>query len=346
MVRRVVIPRYGDVNVLEVRSGPPPGLAPGEVRIRVAAAGVNFADLLMRMGLYPEAPARPFVPGYEVSGTVAEISAEAAAAHPELRLGSRVVAGTRFGGYAEEIAVPAARIFPLPDDWSFEEGAAYPVTYTTAWLALVAMARVRPGDAVLVHGIAGGVGSAALQIARDAGARVAGTCGGAEKVKAALSWGADRAIDYRSEHVPAVVRAWAPEGVDIVLESRGGKGLRESLRLPKPTGRVVTYGVSEMASGRRRNPFTTVKALLPLLWMSPLKLIQRNLGLYGLNVLQLWDEEAVLGEVTAALSLAAREGRYRPVLDRSFPLEAAGEAHRYLHERRNLGKVVLATGPA
>ncbi len=344
MIRRVVIPVFGDVNVMEVRSGPPPALEPGTVRVRVAAAGVNFADLVMRMGLYPEAPPRPFVPGYEVSGVLTELSEEAARARPDLTPGMRVIAGTRFGGYAEEIVTPPGKVFPLPPDWSFEEGAAFPVTYITAWFALVAMARVRAGDYVLVHGITGGVGSAALQIARAAGAHVAGTCGGPEKARTAERWGAERGIDYRSEHVPAVVRAWAPDGVDIVLESRGGKGLRESMSLPKPTGRVVTYGVSEMASGRKRNWFVAARALWPFLWMNPLKLIQRNHGLFGLNVLAMWGEDAVMASAIAGLRAGAESGAYRPVLDRAFPLTQAPAAHRYLHERRNLGKVVLTTG--
>lgn len=346
MVRRVVIPRNGDVNVLEVREGPPDALSPGTVRVRVGAAGVNFADLLMRMGLYPEAPSKPFVPGYEVAGTVTEISAEAARSRPDLAVGTRIAAGTRFGGYADEVVVPVAKAFPLPDDWSFEEGAGFPVVFITAWAALCAMARVKAGDRVLVHGIAGGVGLAALQIALAAGARVAGTCGGAAKVEAARRHGAEQAIDYRAEDVAAAVRAWSPEGADIILESRGGRAMHESLRLLRPTGRLVLYGVSEMAPGSKRNLLAGVRAALPLLHLNPLRLVNENLGVFGLNVLKLWSNDAILGEALRDLSDGAHRGLYHTVLDRSFPLERAGEAHRYLHERRNIGKVVLTTGAA
>jgi NADPH:quinone reductase-like Zn-dependent oxidoreductase len=343
MIRRVVIPAYGDVDVLEVRSGSPDRLEPGTVRIRVAAAGVNFADLMMRMGLYPEAPPRPFVPGYEVAGTVVEVDGTVAD-RPDLAPGARVVAVTRFGGYAEEVVAPASKVFPLPEGWSFEEGAAFPVVYLTAWTALCPMARVRRGDLVLIHGIAGGVGLAALAIARAAGARVAGTCGGPEKVRAAVEQGAERAFDHRVENIAAETRAWAPGGVDVVLEPRGGKALRESLALLRPTGRVVTYGVSSMVAGRKRNLFATVRGALPMLWLSPLKLVSENLGVFGLNVLQLWDRDDILGEALTDLVRGAREGVYRPVLDRSFTLDQAGEAHRYLHDRKNIGKVVLTTG--
>ncbi len=344
MVRRVVIPRNGDVDVLELREGPPDPLVPGSLRLRVAAAGVNFADLLMRMGLYPEAPRRPFVPGYEVAGVVTEVSEEAARGRPDLVVGTRVAAGTRFGGYAEEVVVPASKVLALPPDWSFEEGAGFPVCFITAWVALCAMARIRAGDRVLVQGIAGGVGLAALGIARAEGARVAGSCGGPAKVEAALRHGAERAIDYRNEDIAASVRAWAPQGVDVVLEPRGGRAMRESLSLLRPTGRLVLFGVSEMASGRRRNLLAGARAALPLLHLNPLRLVNGNLGLYGLNVLTLWDRDDLMGPALTALEAGARRGIYRPVLDRSFPLERAGEAHRYIHERRNIGKVVLTTG--
>ncbi len=343
-VRRVVVPRFGDVGVLEVRSGPPAPLAPGAVRVRVQAAGVNFADLMMRMGLYPEAPPRPFSPGYEVSGTVSEVSAEAAAAHPGLAPGQRVIAVTRFGGYAEDVVVPAGKVFPLPDTWSFEDGAAFPVVFLTAWIGLRGMARVRAGDRVLIQGIAGGVGLAALQVARAAGARVIGTCGGDRKVKAVEAMGAERAIDYRTEHVGAVVRAWAPDGVDIVLESRGGKGLRESLKFLRPTGRVVSFGVSELVTGRTRNWFRAAPAVLRLLFFNLLDLVNENRGVFGENVLRLWDDDALLSEATADLFTGAVSGALRPVVDRAFPLERAGEAHAYLHDRKNIGKVVLTTG--
>lgn len=341
MIRRVYIPVHGDPSVLEVRTVPQEPLAPEEVRIRVRAAGVNFADLMMRMGLYPEAPPRPFVPGYEVAGTVAELSPEASSARPALREGDRVLAVTRFGGYAEEVAVPAGKVFPFPESWSFEEAAAFPVGFLTAWIGLREMARVREGDRVLVHAAAGGLGLAAIQIARARGARVAGVCGGSAKAAAVRDQGAELAVDYRSEDVGTSVRRWAPGGVDVVMESRGGRRLRESLGLLAPAGRVVTYGVSEAVGGTRKRLWTTLRSILPMLWLNPLKLVEANAGVFGLNVLRLWEEDELLDRVASELMAGAREGIYRAVLDRTFPLESAAEAHRHIHERRNIGKVVL-----
>jgi NADPH:quinone reductase-like Zn-dependent oxidoreductase len=344
VIRQIVIPRHGDPDVLEIRSVPAPTLAPGQVRLRVAAAGVNFADLMMRMGLYPEAPSCPFTPGYEVAGTVIEAADDVRQSRPDLAPGARVLAATHFGGYAEEACLPAAKVFPIPEAWSLAEAAAFPVVFLTAWMALVPMARVQAGDKVLIHGIAGGVGLAGLQIAKRAGANVAGTCGGSAKVQAAQEAGAERGIDYKAQDVEAAVRAWSPPGADVILEPRGGKALRESLKLLKPAGRVVAYGVSEMVSGAKRNIFRAAVAGLRMSWLSPLGLLNNNQGVFGLNVLRMWDEDELLARAMDDLLAGVQEGSLRPNLDRTFPLEDAAGAHRYLHERKNIGKVVLETG--
>lgn len=342
MVRTVTLSKFGPPEVLEVRSGPPPVMTPGGVRVQVAAAGVNFADLMMRMGLYPEAPPLPFVPGYEVAGTVTEISEGAARRRPDLAVGARVAAVTRFGGYADEVVVPGPKVFALPDDFSFIEGAAFPVNYLTAWMALCGMARVRTGDRVVVHGAAGGVGAAAIQIARAAGARVLGTCGGKIKAAAVKRWGAE-AVDNRAEDEETAIRRWAPQGVDVVLEPRGGRALRRSLRHLRPTGRAVTFGASDVVQGTVRRRVRAGLRLLPFFAVHPLALVRRNQGVFGLNLLALWNEDEVLAEAVADLLRGAASGVYRPRLDITVPLTEAAAAHRRLHERKNIGKVVLTT---
>jgi NADPH:quinone reductase-like Zn-dependent oxidoreductase len=332
-MKRVAIPRHGGVDVLVLGEAPPPPLVPGGVRIRVQAAGVNFADLLMRMGMYAGAPPLPFIPGYEVAGTVLE--------GPGFPPGARVLAVTRFGGYAAEVVTPASKVFPLPEAWSFAEGAAFPVVTLTAWAALSLMARVRADDRVLVHGIAGGVGLAALQIARARGARVAGTCRGDEKAERVRGLGAEVVFDPRRPGWSAALARWAPEGVDVILEPRGLRALRQGLDGLAPGGRAVLYGASEMVPRGRRERIQLLRALPSLLALNPLALLRRNVGLYGLDLLRLWDREAVLAAAFEELWTWVQEGRLRPVLDRTFPLQEVGEAHRYLHDRRNFGKVVL-----
>src|SRR5919107_1563688 len=189
-MRAVVITKHGGLDVLAVQERPEPALGPGQVRIAVRAAGVNFADTMARVGLYEDAPKPPVVVGYEVAGEVAEVGA---GVDPS-RVGERVMAGTRFGGYAEQVVVGEADVIPLPDGLSFEEGAAIPVNYATAWAGLHGFGSLRAGERVLIHAAAGGVGIAALQLAKAAGAEVHGTASPSKHARI-LELGVDRAID-------------------------------------------------------------------------------------------------------------------------------------------------------
>src|SRR5918995_2111702 len=200
-MRAVVLTRHGGFDVLKVEEGPDPTVGPGEVRVAVRAAGINFADLMARAGVYPDAPAPPCVIGYEVAGEVESVGDGV----DSVAVGDRVVASTRFGGYAERVSVPASQAFPLPDDVSFERGAAFPVNYGTAYAALVIMGGLREGDRVLIHAAGGGVGIAAAQIARSRGAEVFGTAS-ASKHDAIRAQGVDHAIDYRTQDFAAEVR--------------------------------------------------------------------------------------------------------------------------------------------
>src|SRR6201997_1628998 len=193
-MRAVVITKHGGPGVLQVQERPDPPLGPGEVRIQVAAAGINFADVMARMGLYQDAPKTPCVVGYEVAGTVLEVGDGVSAVAP----GARVLAGTQFGGYASEVVVPASDVVPLPDSLTFEQGAAIPVNYVTAWAALVRYGAVQPGERVLIHAAAGGVGIAATQIAKRAGAEVYGTAS-PSKHERIRELGVDHALDYTKD---------------------------------------------------------------------------------------------------------------------------------------------------
>src|SRR6201994_3340428 len=194
-MRAVVITKHGDFSVLQTQQRPdPPPPGPGEVRIAVRAAGVNFADHLARVGLYPDAPKVPSVVGYEVSGTIDAVGDGVDTA----RVGERVFGGTRFGGYAELVNIPASDAIPLPESLSFEQGAAIPVNYATAWAALHGYGSLRAGERVLIHAAGGGVGIAAMQFAKAAGAEVRGTASPCKHQKL-TELGVDRAIDYRRD---------------------------------------------------------------------------------------------------------------------------------------------------
>lgn len=341
-MRAVVLTGTGGPDVLRVEERPDPPVGPGEVRIAVRAAGINFADTLARVGLYPDAPSTPCVLGYEVAGEIESVG-DGVSRHV---VGERVMAPTRFGGHAELVAVPEEQALPLPDRITFEQGAAFPVNYGTAYAALVIMGSLREGDRVLVHGAAGGVGIAATQICRNAGAEVFGTASPA-KHDAIRAQGVTHAIDYRTlDFEREVMRLTGGEGVDLVIDAQGPTSFRKDYRLLRPGGRLVMYGISEMSSDGRRDLPATLRALAKMPaatwpWWKSLTAMNENKGVFGLNLLKWWDREGDIRRVTEPLMSDLEAGRLEPVVAASFPFDQAGDAHRMIGERRNVGKVVL-----
>lgn len=322
---------------------PEPAVGPGEIRIAVRAAGLNFADTMARVGLYPDAPKPPCVMGYEVAGVVESVG-EGVSEHS---VGDRVMAGTRFGGHAELVTVPANQALPLPERLSFEQGAAFPVNYGTAYAALIVVGSLREGNRVLIHAAAGGVGIAATQIARNAGAaQIIGTAS-ASKHDAIRAQGVAHAIDYRSQDFEAeVMRLTDGEGVDLVIDALGPTSFRKDYRLLRAGGRLVMYGISEASTETGRDLPAMLKSLakMPLAtmpWWKSLALMNENKGIFGLNMLKWWDREGNLDRLTEPLMADLEAGRLEPVVAATFPFERAGDAHRFIAERRNVGKVVL-----
>jgi len=336
-VRAVEIRRAGPPESLEVGEAPMPQPGPGEVRIRVHRAGVNFADVLARQGIYPDAPKMPFVPGYEVSGVVDLVGPGV----DGFRGGERAAAFTRFGGYAEWAVAKAPFIVPLPAGVDFSVGAAVPVNFVTAFHCLFHTGVLNPGDRVLIHAAAGGVGLAAVQMAKGAGAVVFGTAGSPEKVAFLKVFGVDHPIDYRAEDfVEAVKTITDGEGVDVILDSIGGQMLARDLRVLRPGGRIVSLGLAA-AMGKSRA--LMLRELMSAPRLQPVKLLETSRGFFGVNVLRLFDHRPALGSVLLrnAFDLAAA-GKARPVIAGEIPLERASEAHRMLQERSTIGKVLLA----
>ncbi|HEV8303935.1 MAG TPA: medium chain dehydrogenase/reductase family protein [Gemmatimonadales bacterium] len=334
-MKQLVIPRYGPPEVLEVRQAPDPPVEPGTVRIRVHAAGVNFSDLLARQGLYPDAPRPPCTVGYEVAGAVDAVGDGVTT----LRRGELVVATTKFGGQSELVVVPAAAAFPLPTGWSFEQGAAFPVVYLTAHHMLVRVAAAQRGETVLVHAAAGGVGLAVAELGRLLGFRVLGLAS-TGKHDILRQYGVEP-LDSRDPRWFEAVRAVAPNGVDVVLDAVGGDSWRHGYRLLAPAGRLVCYGASALSEGSGRNLVKTLWRVLRFPRFGPRALMDDNRSVAGVNLGHLWNERALLEPQIAALLGYAREGKLTPRVGRTFPLADAAGAHHYIHERRNVGKVVL-----
>jgi NADPH:quinone reductase-like Zn-dependent oxidoreductase len=341
-MKAVVLTGTGGYDVLRVQERPEPSVGPGEVRIAVKAAGINFADTMARVGLYPDAPKPPCVLGYEVAGEIESVG-DGVTDH---ELGDRVIAGTRFGGQAELVTVPADQALPLPAALSFEQGAAFPVNYGTAYAALIMMGSLRAGDRVLIHAAGGGVGISATQIARNAGAEIFGTAS-ASKHDAIRAQGVAHAIDYRSQDFEAeAMRITGGEGVDLIIDAIGPSSFRKDYRLLRPGGRLVMYGLSENSKEGRRDIPLTLKSLAAMPtatmpWWKSLLVMSENKGVFGLNMLKWWDTEGNLDRVVEPLMADLEAGRLQPVVAEAFPFDRAGDAHRFIAERRNVGKVVL-----
>jgi NADPH:quinone reductase-like Zn-dependent oxidoreductase len=330
-MRAVVITKHGGPGVLEVQERPDAPLGAGEVRIAVAASGINFADVMARMGLYQDAPKTPCVVGYEVAGTVLEVGEGVSG----LTLGQRVLAGTQFGGYASQVVVAAADVVALPERLSFEQGAAIPVNYATAWAALIGYGSLQAGERVLVHSAGGGVGIAATQIAKRAGAEVYGTAS-PSKHERILELGVDRALDY--------TRPGWERGIgefDVILDAVGGKSFRTSYSLLRPGGRLVAFGASAVVSGERRNLATALRAVVRMPRFNLIKQMSESKAVIGLNMLTLWKDRGTLQPWIAPLQEMLDDGTVEPVIAGAFEFERAGEAQSMIVERRNVGKVVL-----
>ncbi len=330
-MRAVVITKHGGPAVLDVQEQPDPAIAPGQVRIQVAAAGINFADVMARMGLYADAPKTPCVVGYEVAGTILELGEGVDGLVP----GQRVFAGTQFGGYASQVVVPACDVVALPAELSFEQGAAIPVNYGTAWAALIGYGNLQPGERVLVHSAGGGVGIAATQIAKRSGAEVYGTASPGKHARI-VELGVDHALDYTKS-------GWE-QGLpkfDVILDAVGGRSFRTSYSLLRAGGRLVAFGASSVVSGERKNVVTALRAVARMPRFNMIKQMSESKAVIGLNMLSLWKDRGTLEPWIAPLQAMLDDGTVKPVIAGDFSFEDAGAAQTMIVERRNLGKVVL-----
>ncbi len=342
-MRAMVVRRYGQPEVFEVQQVPDPQPKAGEALIRVKAIGVNFADLLQRMGLYPGSPKPPFIPGLEIAGVVEKIVEGSKRDETNaLKPGDAVVAMPHFKAYAEWVAVPTNTVYRIPAGMPFEDAAAFPVNYLTAYHSMFTMGNLQPGDRILIHGAAGGVGIAAVQLARAKGLVIFGTAGPA-KQDYLRKIGVDHPIDYEKNDFVKVVRQYAPDGIEMVMDPIGGKSLTRGQKCLGPTGRLVIYGLSEAAgSGGKRNLLRGAKALLQSPRFHPLKLMAQNLAVIGVSLGVMDSRGALLRSELDELFRMYSAGKIKPVIGKTFPLDQAAAAHQYIHDRKNIGKVILS----
>jgi len=336
-MRQIVTTSNGGIEVMKVEQKPDPVPGAGEVLIRVRAAGLNFADILARQGLYPDAPPKPCVMGYEVSGVVEQLSEGVNSDFA----GKSVVAMTRFGGQSELVTVKATQIFEKPDALTFEQSAAIPVNYLTAYALLVVMGSLHTGESVLIHNAGGGVGLAALDIAKKVGAVTYGTAS-PSKHKFLAERGLDHAIDYRGKDwQPVLQQLTNGKGVDLVIDPIGGGHWKKSYASLRHTGRLGMFGVSTASATGLGGKLKMLKAVIQTPWFHPFGMLNKNRGAFGLNLGHMWHEPEKVAVWMRDILRGIDEGWVQPYVDRTFSFEEIGQAHSYLEERKNIGKVIL-----
>ncbi len=343
-MQKIVIHRPGGYRRLVLERIASTPLGAQDVQIHVHAAGVNYADCVVRMGLYASAKEYvgwPITPGFEVAGVVARVGSEVS----DVRAGDEVVAVTRFGGYASELVVPRRQVFAVPRGLTLIQAAAYPAAFLTAYHAVLELARPRAGAHVLVHSAGGGVGGALVQITRMLGCHVVGVVGAGHKVEHVRALGANAVIDASQGRLWTEAEGHAPVGYDVVFDANGVGTLRESLRHTAPMGRLVVYGFASMLprADQRLRWWRLVWHWLRTPRISPFELTQRNRSVMGFNLSYLFDHAKLLDESMRQLGRWFEEGLLRPPEVATFPLAAAGEAQRSLETGNTVGKIVLLT---
>lgn len=336
-MKAVVVSRFGPPETLQFREVPKPTPGPGEVLIRTKAIGLNFADVLARLGIYPAIPSPPFVPGIELSGIV-----ETTGAHVRrVRKGDRVIAFSRQGAYAEFVCTNEPFCIRIPKRMSFQEAAAFSVISFSAYHGMITLAHLQRKEKMLLHAAAGGVGTAALQLARELDVEVFATVGSESKIGIARELGADHVINYATQDFEKIVlEKTGGYGVDVVMDSVGGSVFRKSWRLLAPMGRYILYGFAAVTGKRTLSRLRAVREALKMPLIYPPTLVSKNVALFGFNLYFLAQKVEYFQKVWSTLLRWYEQGRLHPVIGAVYPFDQIVEAQSFLQSRKSIGKVV------
>lgn len=338
-MKAIVLRKNGGPGVLTMEEVRKPRPGKGEVGVSVRFAGINYAEILSRKGIYGWAPKKPYIPGMECSGVIAETGEGV----DESRVGEKVMVGAKSGSYAERIVVPEANAVPMIDGYRFEEAASFLVNYMTAWVALFRMARAAEGEKVLITAAAGGVGTAAVQIAARAGCEVYGMAGSAEKLELIRSLGALSAFNYRDPECFKNLIA-VTGGVDVVIEMVGGDIFRRSMDALNPFGRVVVTGFASLDLDKW-NPVSWLRTWRDIPRADVGLLATRSLSVMSSHLGYLLEREPdMMTQLCGELREFVTAHGIKPVVSRVFGLAEAGRAHEYIESRKSSGKVLLGIG--
>jgi len=337
--KRIIIDKPGNHSVFRYDDAPIEDPLPGEIQVDVRACGINFADTIVRLGLYSAAKGKyPLCPGLEFAGTVTRVGKETNKFNP----GDRIFGVSRFGCYTTTINTPPEQLWRLPNHWDFVRGATFSVVYLTAYYGLHHVGHLRKEDVVLVHSAAGGVGTALLNLLRINGNMSVGAVGQAEKTLSAKEAGATFTIDKSSQNLWTEAEALSPDGYDLILDANGASTLKGSYHHLKPAGRLLVYGFASMLSRTGR------KNYLKLLWtylrtprFNPLDLTGSNKTISGFNLIYLFNKVTLFHEIMEHLIRWESAGKIPPMSITSFPFEEVVRAHKTIESGKSIGKLVL-----
>ena len=329
---------HGSPDVLEVREFPDPDVSVGDVKVDVRAAGFNFAELIARQGLYEAAPDPPFVAGFEAAGEVTEVGDDVDDVEP----GERVIVMSKFGSHVDTLSVPRDQIFKIPDEMSFKEAAAIPVNYLTAYHMMFYVGNLHPGEHLLIHAVAGGVGIAATQLAQTVDEVTVYGTASPQKHEIAEGYGCDHTINYREkDYKKEVEKLTDGEGVHMILDALGGRDWKKGYELLRPTGRLMAFGFSNMITGEDRNWLHMLRQYVTMPFWRPWDLIADNKAIAGIQMLYLWDQKKMLRRELNQILDYYERGIIEPHIDSARKFEDAADAHKRMQNRKNIGKQIF-----
>lgn len=340
--RRVTIKKAGSYDRLQLETRPALQPGPGEVVIDVKAIGVNYADVVVRMGLYASAKefvGWPITPGFEVAGLVKAVGEGV----DDLAVGARVYGVTLFDGYATEVCTPREKVFAIPGDLSFEQAAGVPAVFLTAYYGLIELARPRAGQHILIHSAAGGVGGSMVQLAKAVGMKVTGVVGGSHKVETVEGHGADHVIDKSTEALWTKAEEYAPQGFDIVADANGVATLKDSYNHLRTPGKLIVYGFTTMMpkKGGKPNWLKLISGYFRTPRFNPLDMTTSSKSVLAFNLSYMFEEQDILDEAMTQIGAWLEDETIKPASVTTYPLDRVADAHRDLESGKTVGKLIL-----
>ena len=336
-MKRIEYMKFGGPDVLQVKDFNLGDPADDEVQIKTHFAGINFAEIMTRMGLYPGAPKPPSPIGGEASGVITKLGNKIT----EHNIGDKVMVFAPFNSYSSHINVNKQMLMKLPESFTLEQGAAFPVIYMTAYMMMFDLGNLKKDEIFFIQGAGGGVGTAAIQLAKAAGAKIIGTSSGwkHERLK---DMGVDFCIDYTKEDVTDKIMEYTDGyGVDLIIDPVGGKQWAESYNLLAPMGKLIVYGNQNLVQGKTRSMLALAKEFLTMPKIKPFEMIGKNKAIMGYHLGRLKGAEHKIKRAMAGIYKMIEAGHVSPVVGKVFSFDEVSQAHDYIQKRKNFGKVLL-----